>query len=168
MTDFSYNDFDFYKFEFIDAACLPSTMSSPPNISLTPLDSLSSEPGRRLDPILTTQDIHREALAMKIAEQNAKVLALEREGEAYKQDGYLIIRDRLPGIVTEKRELVSSPMTFLPTPSNSGSRGTWGELIPSYSETLQARIELQRERIRALELAVEERKRTEQLREQGR
>jgi len=104
----------------------------------------------------------------RLANQRAKISALEREAEGRKRDGPLRAQDHIPRVVVGERRLVSSPLAFLPTPSSSGPHATWGELIPSDSETLKARIELQSEGIRAHELAVEERRRSEHLRAQRR
>lgn len=64
--------------------------------------------------------------------------------------------------------ILSSPIAFPPTPTISQAYSSNSQPISSSHGTLQARIELQRRKIRAHELAVEERRRTEQLRDRER
>ena len=64
--------------------------------------------------------------------------------------------------------ILSSPIAFPPTPTISQAYSSNSQPISSSHGTLQARIELQRGKIRAHELAVEERRRTEQLRDRER
>jgi hypothetical protein len=115
---------EFYEFKLPTLRDCLSTMSSPPTTLLTPLQSLSSKPEHELPLTPTSRDIHREALAAKIASQRAKILALEHEAEVRRRDGQLRVQDQPPRVVTEEDELVSSPLTFLPTPSSSGYHST--------------------------------------------
>jgi hypothetical protein len=71
-------------------------------------------------------------------------------------------------LVTNTGQLIMPPPIALPNPLSIFQAYGSNQPISSSHGTLQARIELQREKIRALELAVEERRRTEQLRDRER